>query len=727
MDPDSLEGSVGRLRRCDSLGRPLDQALYVAESPGALGDGFSTESGAIGGGGDTAGEVDLLIDAFDAAWMGGSPKRGVSALPKPDMLRSMTAAAGDNGTGTVHGTGVCVTSTGMAITHGHASPSVGSPGLASATAAAPQHRPGSVPSGGAPVPTSTAGRMHADNDVAAMAAMLPMTPPPPHAPLSAAHLQKAQVGANLYPPAGLSTTLSAPRATTKANNDSKHSEFASVFFSPIQTNMLGIPRSESNDSFIGGTSVGSPDPTLRGGRLASSLAVPPNGDGTWEGGDMEEPSPSTSEPTLRSPHQISAHPRMPAIREGGGSPDVASHALNKQGSAASSAQEGVVSSNSDGSPSMPGMHALAATKAGSDASGDHPMLSMLHGSLNGTSLVPHLGGGGSALLPGHPGGISIAAVASAKSKKVPWGDLKLIAGTAMIPHIDKTEKGGEDAFCICLNGLGAIGVADGVSGWAEEGIDPAEYSRSLMRFAAAALQESTHPHGADPREVIRHAHQLTVMPGSSTICVCVMKPNGKMHIANLGDSGVRLIRGGRIVFASTAQQHMFNMPFQLSHPSIIESPDDADCAEVTLHDMQPGDIVILATDGLYDNVFDVEIAEVVADALAARARARAFDPEHAERRGGAGGGDANDVALGGDGAGGAAAKLDSEDAEHVAKAIAHTAHTYAQNPYRKTPWSVSAAETGMPWARFFVKGGGKMDDVTVVVAFVQEVDSSAST
>lgn len=50
-----------------------------------------------------------------------------------------------------------------------------------------------------------------------------------------------------------------------------------------------------------------------------------------------------------------------------------------------------------------------------------------------------------------------------------------------------------------------------------------------------------------------------------------------------------------------------------------------------------------------------------------------------------------------------AAALTVEDAEHVAKAIAHTAHTYAQNPYRKTPWSVSAAETGMPWARFFVK------------------------
>jgi hypothetical protein len=46
----------------------------------------------------------------------------------------------------------------------------------------------------------------------------------------------------------------------------------------------------------------------------------------------------------------------------------------------------------------------------------------------------------------------------------------------------QVDKGGEDAFFICHHlGMGAIGVADGVSGWAEEGVDPAEYSRSLMR------------------------------------------------------------------------------------------------------------------------------------------------------------------------------------------------------------------------------------------------------
>ena len=51
----------------------------------------------------------------------------------------------------------------------------------------------------------------------------------------------------------------------------------------------------------------------------------------------------------------------------------------------------------------------------------------------------------------------------------------------MIPHVDKADKGGEDAYFITVAGRGCIGVADGVSGWAEEGIDPAEYSRGLMK------------------------------------------------------------------------------------------------------------------------------------------------------------------------------------------------------------------------------------------------------
>lgn len=55
--------------------------------------------------------------------------------------------------------------------------------------------------------------------------------------------------------------------------------------------------------------------------------------------------------------------------------------------------------------------------------------------------------------------------------------LRLVAGGASIPHPDKAHTGGEDAFLVCGRGLGAAAVADGVGGWAELGIDPAEYPR----------------------------------------------------------------------------------------------------------------------------------------------------------------------------------------------------------------------------------------------------------
>lgn len=67
---------------------------------------------------------------------------------------------------------------------------------------------------------------------------------------------------------------------------------------------------------------------------------------------------------------------------------------------------------------------------------------------------------------------------------------------------------------------------------------------------------------------------------------CANHAEGRLEVVNLGDSGVRVIREGVVAFASAAQQHMFNMPFQLSHPSIIESPDDADSASTSIVDVQ---------------------------------------------------------------------------------------------------------------------------------------------
>ena len=52
----------------------------------------------------------------------------------------------------------------------------------------------------------------------------------------------------------------------------------------------------------------------------------------------------------------------------------------------------------------------------------------------------------------------------------------------MLPHPDKVETGGEDAFFVSSHGQGAFGVADGVGGWNLEGVDPSRYSRSVSYY-----------------------------------------------------------------------------------------------------------------------------------------------------------------------------------------------------------------------------------------------------
>jgi serine/threonine protein phosphatase PrpC len=56
----------------------------------------------------------------------------------------------------------------------------------------------------------------------------------------------------------------------------------------------------------------------------------------------------------------------------------------------------------------------------------------------------------------------------------------------MIPHEAKAAKGGEDAFFVSPARGGAFGVADGVGGWASEGVDVAAYSRAIC----AAVKDS---------------------------------------------------------------------------------------------------------------------------------------------------------------------------------------------------------------------------------------------
>lgn len=80
----------------------------------------------------------------------------------------------------------------------------------------------------------------------------------------------------------------------------------------------------------------------------------------------------------------------------------------------------------------------------------------------------------------------------------------------------------------------------------------------------------------------------------------------------MGDSGFLVIRAGKVVYRSPAQQHRFNVPFQLRKSDRNNSPV---AAQVFAVPIQSREIVVLATDGLFDTLFLDEIEDIVKECL----------------------------------------------------------------------------------------------------------------
>jgi protein phosphatase PTC7 len=251
--------------------------------------------------------------------------------------------------------------------------------------------------------------------------------------------------------------------------------------------------------------------------------------------------------------------------------------------------------------------------------------------------------------------------------------LKLISGSCYLPHPDKEETGGEDAHFICEDEQ-AIGLADGVGGWADVGVDSGLFSRELMSHSVAAVQEE--PKGSiDPARVLKKAHLSTKAKGSSTACIIALTDQG-LHAINLGDSGFIVVRNGSTIFRSPVQQHDFNFPFQLESGNGGDLPSSG---QVFTIPVAPGDVVIAGTDGLFDNLYNNEVNALVVDAARA-----GFGPQV------------------------------------TAQKIAALALQRAKDKKRQTPFSTAAQDSGL---RHY---GGKLDDITVVVSYITSTSKDLS-
>lgn len=276
-------------------------------------------------------------------------------------------------------------------------------------------------------------------------------------------------------------------------------------------------------------------------------------------------------------------------------------------------------------------------------------------------------------VPGVPGAqqrdISASSTPSSNQQMPPVSGraLKLSSAASMLPHPEKEHRGGEDAYFIHA-GDHCIGVADGVGGWAEVGVDPGLYSRELMSHALDLLDGIDRVHPGVPQSILEGAHAKTRARGSCTACIVCLH-DGKAHASNLGDSGFLISRDGAVAFISPQQQHEFNFPYQIGSPdSMSDSPTKADAHVV---DLRPGDILIAGTDGLFDNVFPDEAAALV----------------HLSRKKG-------------------------ETPGEAAASLTKYAKSRAVDQRYLSPFAYGAQQLGYRYL------GGKLDDITVVVSYV---------
>ncbi|KAG0485158.1 hypothetical protein HPP92_008992 [Vanilla planifolia] len=246
--------------------------------------------------------------------------------------------------------------------------------------------------------------------------------------------------------------------------------------------------------------------------------------------------------------------------------------------------------------------------------------------------------------------------------------LSLSCGVAMLPHPSKALTGGEDAyFLACKNWFG---VADGVGQWSLEGINAGIYARELMENCEKILSECEGISVYTPGHVLIQSASRALSPGSSTILVGSF--DGKaLHVANIGDSGFMVIRGNHVLIRSIPMVYGFNFPLQ------IESGDDpSKYMETYSMDLDEGDVIVVATDGLFDNVYEQQIVDIVSKSLCSKLKL-----------------------------------------VEVAEMLALRAQEVGRSATVRSPFADAAYAAGYP---FFA--GGKLDDVTVIVSIVERTN-----
>ncbi|KAK7328168.1 hypothetical protein VNO77_22265 [Canavalia gladiata] len=254
---------------------------------------------------------------------------------------------------------------------------------------------------------------------------------------------------------------------------------------------------------------------------------------------------------------------------------------------------------------------------------------------------------------------------SSHEEKASRTKLFLVSDAACLPHPSKALTGGEDAYFIsCQNWLA---VADGVGQWSLEGSNAGLHSRELIEKCENIVSNHENISTVKPAQVITRSAAETQSPGSSAVLVAYF--DGQvLHAANVGNTGFIIIRDGSIFKKSTPMFHEFNFPLQ-----VVNGDDPSDLIEGYMIDLHDGDVIVTATNGLFDNLYEQEIASIISKSLQA-----------------------------------------SLTPQEIAEFLAMRAHEVGRSTSTRSPFADAAQAVG-----YVGYTGGKLDDVTVILSLVQ--------
>ncbi|KAL3629782.1 hypothetical protein CASFOL_027004 [Castilleja foliolosa] len=168
----------------------------------------------------------------------------------------------------------------------------------------------------------------------------------------------------------------------------------------------------------------------------------------------------------------------------------------------------------------------------------------------------------------------------------------MVAASIYLPKDvdDPSHARGDDAHFIAADQQ-FVGVADG-----------GEYARRLM-FNSLMIT-LIDGHAKSPMEVIEEAYaKTTTTQGSSTACIISFSSEDNMlRAACVGDSGFLVIRNGAVLYRSSS----IDCPYD----DRVGTTEDIVAEEIEVR-VEKGDLVILGTDGLFDNMFEREMLEIL--------------------------------------------------------------------------------------------------------------------